>query len=183
MATPVYAQHLIRALKLCGLDQNTIARRLSTNKTSVSWWATGQRPVGKRHVMAFLRLVEETMRLAPDSKRGELAVAVLAWEQELHLKVGDCQRAIRRHLAVLQSPYARHDPLRLSRSERRRLARAAKGLAEELEAIDMLEEGIVVVTRGPFDSSKPTPEDDPLVELARVAAMYHIMTEEEEDEP
>jgi hypothetical protein len=182
MATPVYVQRLIHALKVCGLDQNTIASRLGTNRTTVSWWATGQRPVGKRHVAAFLRLVEETFRLAPESKRDELFTLVRAWAQELHVRVGHCQQEIQRQLAILQSPLATRDPLSLDRRERQRLARAASVLAEQLEVIEGLDPSAesFVVNLGPIDFTKPTPARDPLAELALVAATYHITTEEED---
>jgi transcriptional regulator with XRE-family HTH domain len=185
MPTPVYAQRLIDLLKQCGLDQNTIASRLSTNKSTVSQWATGQRPVGKRHVVPLLRLVEETIRFAPAGQRHDLSRLVYAWEQELYVRVGDCQQEIRRQLAVLQSPYAQQDPLRLDRRERRRLYHAAIVLARNLEFIDGLvspEAGYTLVTGRRIDPWKGIPQPDPLAELALVAESYHITTETEEED-
>jgi transcriptional regulator with XRE-family HTH domain len=181
MGPPVYVEHLIDLLKRCGLDQNTIASRLGTNRTTVSFWATGQRPLGKRHVAAFLRLVEETIRFAPETRRDELFICVRAWRQELHVRLGDCQREIQRQLSVLQSPLAQQNPLSLTRAERQRMADAAKALAEQLQLIDTIDPSAesfnVLYDRIEF--GKPTPNSDPLVELALVAATYNITTEEE----
>jgi transcriptional regulator with XRE-family HTH domain len=182
MATAVYVQHLISALKLCGLDQNTIASRLGTNRTTVSFWATGRRPVGKRHVTAFLRLVEETFRLAPESLHDELFTWVRAWAQELHVRLGKCQQQIQRQLAILQSPLAQRNPLSLNRAERQRISRAAKVLAEQLELIDTIDPSAEFfnIRLDQIEFSKPLPSRDLLAELALVASTYHITTEEED---
>jgi hypothetical protein len=202
MPTPVfYAKQLVNLLKQCGLDQNTIASRLGTNKSTVSQWATGQRPVAKHHALPLLRLVEETIRFAPAHQRVHLSLLVHRWEQELYVRVGACRKEIRRHLTVLQSPYAQQDVVRLDRRERQRLFRAAMGLAQQLEIIDALhpeagyvlddtdgprggtypEEAYPLITWGPIDLTKPIPQPDPLAELALVAHTYGITTEEEDD--
>jgi hypothetical protein len=183
MPTPMFAQKLIELLRQCGLDQNAIASRLSTNKTTVSFWATGQRPVGKRHVVPLLRLVEETIRFAPAGQRHDLSRLVHGWEQELYVRLGGCQQEIRRQLAVLQSPYAQQDPLSIDRRERRRLHHAAIVLARNLEFIDDLlypHAGYTLVTGRPIDLSKPIEPPDPLADLAAVADRYHLTTEEED---
>ena len=182
MPRPVYVQRLIDLLKACGLDQNTIASRLGTNKSTVSQWATGQRPVAKRHVVPLLRLVEETIRFAPARQRLDLARLVHAWEQELFVRVGHCWQEIQRQLAVLQSPLAQRDLPSFDRRERQRLFRAAILLARNLEIIDGVypEPGYTLVTGGPLDFSKAIPQPDPLADLAMVADRYHLATEEED---
>jgi transcriptional regulator with XRE-family HTH domain len=70
---PVYVRSLIEQLKFLGWEQKDIAKRLGVSEAYVSQWATGKRPVSKRHERPLLRLVEEALAHDRAAMEAELA--------------------------------------------------------------------------------------------------------------
>jgi transcriptional regulator with XRE-family HTH domain len=64
MGPPLYITSLIGLMHNLGWPQQRIAEQLGISKTAVSLWASGARPLSKRHEQPFLDLVEAVLREA-----------------------------------------------------------------------------------------------------------------------
>jgi transcriptional regulator with XRE-family HTH domain len=144
MALPIYAKSLFGLMKFVGWEQREIAERLGVSKTAVSLWATGQRPIAKRHEQVFLDLVMQTLsdeeeRYGKNSTHArELAGYLLAWSQEMHIKVGMFQRSLQRQFEILKSPLAKADITAMSKPERRILKAACQMVVYYLDYFESM---------------------------------------------
>jgi transcriptional regulator with XRE-family HTH domain len=144
MALPIYAKSLVELMKFLGWEQKAIAARLGVSNSTISFWATGKRPIPKRHEQAFLDLVRQVLHDAQErvgansSYAQELSAYLNAWTHEMHIKVGTFQRSLQRQFEILKSPLAKIDVTALSKLERRTLQTACQLAAHYLEYFDSL---------------------------------------------
>src|SRR5262245_21317722 len=124
MQYPIFAKSLIQLVVDLGWEQQAIAKRLRVPKSAVSHWATGRRPIPRRHLPHFLALVIELIRAHEPTHHETIRSAVRLWQIELFISVGACSQHARDALKTLKSPYAQDDILKLDREERRRMRRA-----------------------------------------------------------
>jgi transcriptional regulator with XRE-family HTH domain len=180
MPLPIYAKSLVRLLRTLGVDQQEIARQLRLSKSTVSLWATGARPLAKRHEQPFLDLVEATIREhqtradVSETDLRDIASYLHAWSREMYIQVGRFRRTIQEHFQTLQSPLSKVDPLTLSRDERFRLKWACRQLVMLLDAIDQLE-GDVPIQRS------TTTALDPMEQFRLWRQMYDEFEPREEE--
>jgi transcriptional regulator with XRE-family HTH domain len=144
MALPIYAKSLFELMKFLGWEQQAIAERLGVSKSSISLWATGTRPISKRHEQPFLDLVIEILRDEQEragvnsSHARELLTYIDAWVHEMYIKVGMFQRSVQLQFEILKSPLAKVDPMTLSNLERRTLRTACQRVVQLLDYLDSL---------------------------------------------
>jgi hypothetical protein len=167
---PIYVTSLFSLMKTLGLEQKRIAARLKISDSSTSLWATGQRPVSRRHEHPFLDLVAEGIRddqeqAGLNSARVHHITAFLdAWVDEMDRREATCRRALQRQLELLNHPHAREDPCGLPPAERQRLRTAARMVVYYLDCLD---------SHGtPLSREGPAPKADPATEFERIRRSY-----------
>jgi predicted transcriptional regulator len=179
MPPPIYISSLVKLLKYLGWEQQGIAERLGVSTTAVSLWATGARPVSRRHEQAFLDLVrtvlhdEQARSDVSEARHRDVDSYIHAWRAEMYVKVGRFQQTIQEQFETLQSPLAKVDPLSLSPLERRQLRFACQRLAHLLDCVDQM--------------SRRTPQIimterlNPLEHFDLLRGMYHGRQQAEEE--
>jgi transcriptional regulator with XRE-family HTH domain len=188
-----YVRSLIEQLKFLGWEQKDIAKRLGVSKAAVSLWATGKRPVPKRHEAPLIRLVIEALQqdsAAMEAELDGLAVGANdapreeqerrfslmrkweerleqlnaysdAWLKELYVTRGKCAEAIQLSFEILGSPYAKEDPLTMSREDRARLKNACRLLMLHFDYLDQYDNVPVRLgARDPSPGFKGTPQEN-----------------------
>jgi transcriptional regulator with XRE-family HTH domain len=152
MRYPIYVQRLIEMARSLGVDQREIAKRLQIPDSSLSLWATGKRPIPRRHLPAFMALISELIRAHDATHRAHLNHYLEAWNIELHVHAGAVSADAQRKFEVLRSFYAQGDVLKIPREERQRLREACQDLVFDLDSLDQYEQGHLPE---PFNSQEP----------------------------
>jgi DNA-binding transcriptional regulator YdaS (Cro superfamily) len=163
MRYPIFVKSLIELARGLGVEQRAIAKRLTIPDSSVSQWATGKRPIPRRHLPAFLALVTELIRAHEPTHGEQIRTHLKQWEFELYTTVGAFSAHAAAFLKVLKSPYAKDDILKLDREERRQLREACHQLVWYFDRLDQFEHGAL---RGHHSGPLGTPEAH-LAELRR----------------
>jgi transcriptional regulator with XRE-family HTH domain len=162
-----------------GWEQQAIAKRLKVPNSAVSQWATGRRPIPRRHLSNFLTLVIELIREHDPTHREAILSAIRLWQIELFISVGACASHVQNSLKVLKSPYAQDDILKIDREERRRLRRACDLLEHYLGILDQFEQGMLEPKlRQEAINRQETPEE--FISRLRSPAWYGMDEAEEE---
>jgi hypothetical protein len=197
----LYVKELFGLLRSLALEQQEVGAAMGSNKTQISLWANGKRPLPKRMTLPFLEYVARAMQtsreaasakhhephtsslLGPPSPAEQLDLTLIAhlrrWELECYDRTGNLWRDHERHRNTIA--FFPIDIHKLSPDEFTRYMEAVRGLhrtgrllAHLLERTD-LTEGRSLGLPDPAGIS-------PLEYLWRIVREYQGAQGQEEDE-
>jgi hypothetical protein len=139
MRLPIYVKSLLGLLRdVGGFEQREVATHLKVTPSTVSTWATGKRPIPRRHFLPLLRLVNEVVQQHADVHEAQLKSYIRAWDLEMAAGVGAISFAIKTFFEQLKSSYALEDPVTMDPEQRRHLRTTCRFLVINLEYLDRI---------------------------------------------